>query len=145
MARRSTVDELAADLFDGISLVVRRLRQLRAPEEPSLPERAALSRLSRGGPAASAELARLEQITPQAMGTTLAGLESRGLIERSADPHDGRRVIASLTDAGRDVLRHKRDARTRQLADALDAGFTPAELDALRAAAPLVQRLADQL
>ncbi|HEX4225437.1 MAG TPA: hypothetical protein VHZ97_23940 [Pseudonocardiaceae bacterium] len=74
MARRSTVDELAGELFDGISLVVRRLRQLRAPEEPSLPERAALSRLNRGGPAASAELARLEQITPQAMGTTLASL-----------------------------------------------------------------------
>jgi DNA-binding MarR family transcriptional regulator len=139
------VDELAADLFDGISLVVRRLRQVRAPEEPSLPERAALARLNRGGPAASAELARLEQITPQAMGTTLAGLERRGLIERSADPHDGRRIIVSLTDAGREALQHKRDARTRQIAEALDAGFTPAELDALRAVAPLLQRLADHL
>jgi DNA-binding MarR family transcriptional regulator len=139
------VDELAADLFDGISLVVRRLRQVRAPEEPSLPERAALARLNRGGPAASAELARLEQITPQAMGTTLAGLERRGLIERSADPHDGRRIIVSLTDAGREALQHKRDARTRQIAEALDAGFTPADLDALRAVAPLLQRLADHL
>ncbi|HEY4021473.1 MAG TPA: MarR family transcriptional regulator [Pseudonocardiaceae bacterium] len=145
MARRSTADELAADLFDGISLVVRRMRQHRAPDEPTLPERAALSRLHRGGPAASAELARYEQITPQAMGTTLASLESRGLIERSADPHDGRRIIVSLTDAGRDVLRHKRDTRTRQLTDALEAGFTPAELDALRTAVPLLQRLADHL
>jgi DNA-binding MarR family transcriptional regulator len=145
MARRSTADELAAELFDGISLVVRRLRQLRAPEEPSLSERAALSRLNRGGPATSAELARLEQITPQAMGTTLAGLEARGLIGRSADPHDGRRIIVSLTDAGREALRHKRDARTRQIADALEAGFTPAELDALRVVAPLLQRLADHL
>ncbi|HEX4225438.1 MAG TPA: hypothetical protein VHZ97_23945 [Pseudonocardiaceae bacterium] len=51
----------------------------------------------------------------------------------------------SLTDAGREALRHKRDARTRQIADALDAGFTPAEQDALRAVAPLLQRLADHL
>jgi DNA-binding MarR family transcriptional regulator len=145
MARRSTVDELAAELFDGISLVARGIKQLRAPGGLSLPERAALGRLDRGGPTTSADLARAEQITPQAMGTTLGGLEDRGLIERSADPHDGRRIIVTLTDAGRDMLRHKRDVRARQVAAALDAGFTPAELDTLRAAAPLLQRLADHL
>ena len=145
MARRSTVDELAAELFDGISLVIRSMRQLRAPGELSLPERAALGRLDRAGSATSAELARIEQITPQAMGNTLAGLEDRGLIERNADPHDGRRIIMSLTDAGRAILRDKRNTRARQVAAALDAGFTPAELDTLRAAAPLLQRLADHL
>ena len=61
---------------------------------------------------ASAELARLEQITPQAMGNILSGLESRGLVERGADPHDGRRIIMSLTDAGHEMLRHKRDRAT---------------------------------
>jgi hypothetical protein len=40
---------------------------------------------------------------------------------------------------------HKRDARNRQIADALTAAFAPAELDALRAAAPLLERLADHL
>ncbi|HEX3780400.1 MAG TPA: MarR family transcriptional regulator [Pseudonocardiaceae bacterium] len=145
MAARSTVDELAVELYNGISLIARRLRQLQAPGELSLPERAALARLGRGGPATSAELARAEQITPQAMGNTLNGLENRGLIERQADPHDGRRMIMSLTDVGRDVLRHKRDARTQQVSAALNAGFTSAELDALRAAAPLVARLADHL
>src|SRR5947209_7667466 len=140
MAPRSTVDELAASLYDGIGLLARRLRQLQAPGELSLPERAALSRLARSGPATSAELARTEQITPQAMGNTLNSLEHRGLIERSSDPSDGRRVIMSVTDAAREVLRHKRDARTRQLADALSAGFTQAELDALGAAAPLLER-----
>ncbi|HEY4460913.1 MAG TPA: MarR family transcriptional regulator [Pseudonocardiaceae bacterium] len=145
MARRSTVDELAAELFDGISLIVRRIKQLKAPGDLSMSERAALSRLDRGGATTSADLARADQITPQAMGNILAGLESRGLIQRSADPHDGRRIIVSLTDAGQEVQRHKRDARTRQFADALQAGFTPAELDALRAVAPLLERLADHL
>jgi DNA-binding MarR family transcriptional regulator len=145
MARRSTVDELAADLFDGISLVLRRIQQLQAPGALTLPERAALSRLDRGGPATSAELARAEQITPQAMGNTLSGLQSRGFVERSADPHDGRRIIMSLSVAGRDVLRHKRDTRTKQVAAALEAGFTPAERETLRAAAPLLSRLAEHL
>jgi DNA-binding MarR family transcriptional regulator len=139
------VDELAAELFDGISLIVRRIKQLKAPGDLSMSERAALSRLDRGGATTSADLARADQITPQAMGNILAGLESRGLIQRSADPHDGRRIIVSLTDAGQEVQRHKRDARTRQFADALQAGFTPAELDALRAVAPLLERLADHL
>jgi DNA-binding MarR family transcriptional regulator len=79
------------------------------------------------------------------MGNTLSGLESRGFVQRSADPHDGRRIIMSVTDSGREMLRDKRDLRNQQIAAALAAGFTPAELDALRAAAPLLERLAEQL
>ncbi|HEY2700147.1 MAG TPA: MarR family transcriptional regulator [Pseudonocardiaceae bacterium] len=145
MARRSTVDELAAELINGIGLIVRRMKQLKTPGDLSMSERATLSRLERGSSTTSADLARADQITPQAMGNILAGLESRGLIQRSADPHDGRRIIVSLTEAGHQQQLHKRDTRARQIADALTAGFTPAELDLLRAAAPLLERLADHL
>ncbi|WP_236792615.1 MarR family winged helix-turn-helix transcriptional regulator [Amycolatopsis sp. GM8] len=142
---RSQVDELAARLYGGMGLTARRLRQLHAPGDLTLPERAVLARLDRGGPATAAELARAEQITPQAMGTTLGGLEERGFVERRADPHDGRRIILSLTRSGREVLRHKRDARVRQFAKALSEHFTPAELEALRTVAPLIERLAEHL
>jgi DNA-binding MarR family transcriptional regulator len=145
MARRSTVDELAAELFNGIGLIVRRMKQLKTPGDLSMAERATLSRLERGDPVTSADLARADQITPQAMGNILAGLEGKGLVERSADPHDGRRIIVALTEAGHQQQLHKRDARARQIADALTAGFSPAELDVLRAAAPLLERLADHL
>jgi DNA-binding MarR family transcriptional regulator len=50
--------------------------------------------------------------------------------------------VLSVTEAGRDVLQDKRNARTGQLAQALSAGFTPAELRQLMAAAPLLERLA---
>jgi DNA-binding MarR family transcriptional regulator len=139
------VDELAAELINGIGLIVRRMKQLKTPGDLSMSERATLSRLERGSSTTSADLARADQITPQAMGNILAGLESRGLIQRSADPHDGRRIIVSLTEAGHQQQLHKRDTRARQIADALTAGFTPAELDLLRAAAPLLERLADHL
>lgn len=145
MSQPSNVEDLAATLYGGVSLLTRRLRQLQTPGELSLPERAALARLNRGGPASAAELARAEQITPQAMGNTLAGLEERGLVERRPDPHDRRRIIMSVSETGREMLRHKRDARSRQFAKALGDDFTDAELATLRAAAPLLERLAEKI
>src|SRR5262245_37843625 len=122
------VDELAAALYGGIGLLARRLRQAPVPGELTLPERSVLARLNRGGSATAAELARAEQITAQAMGVTLAGLERRGLVERRPDPDDGRRVILSLSQTGAELLRHKADVRARQLSSALSANFTEAEL-----------------
>ena len=108
-------------------------------------ESAALARLDRGGPATAAALARAEQISPQSMGATLAALETRGLITRAPDPADGRRVILSVSDAGLEVLRHRRNARTEQLARALSSGFTPSELEQLSHVAPLLERLAQSI
>jgi DNA-binding MarR family transcriptional regulator len=107
-----------------------------------VPEISALARLDRNGPATSSELARVEQISPQSMGATLSALESRGLVARDPDARDGRRVVLSVTEVGRQLLRDKRDARTEQLARVLAAGFTREELDQLMAAASLLERLA---
>ncbi|WP_055750385.1 MarR family winged helix-turn-helix transcriptional regulator [Frankia sp. AvcI1] len=126
-------------------MLVRRLRQSQPAGELTMPESAALARLDRGGPATAAALARLEQISPQAMGATLAALEARALVERRRDPGDGRQVILSPTDAGLAALRSRRDARTELLAGALSAGFSRAELDQLAAAAPLLERLAERV
>jgi DNA-binding MarR family transcriptional regulator len=139
------VNEVAGALRESIGLLLRRLRQERADGELPLPESSALTRLNRGGPATSSALAKLEQISPQSMGATLAALEARGLVERHPDPEDGRRVVLSVTSAGRQVLRDKRNARTQQLARALSAGFTPAERAQLMVAAPLLERLAQSI
>jgi DNA-binding MarR family transcriptional regulator len=139
------VDQVAGALRVSIGLLVRRLRQARAEGELSLPESSALSRLDRGGPATSAALARLEQISPQSMGATLGSLEARGLIERHADPEDGRRAVMSVTEAGLQALRDRRNAGTEQLARALATGFTRSELNQLMAVAPLLERLAESI
>jgi DNA-binding MarR family transcriptional regulator len=145
MERDPDVGEAAGALRVSIGLLLRRLRQTRGEGELSLPETAALARLDRGGPATPGALAKLEQISPQSMGATIAALETRGLVERRADPGDGRRAVMSLTGAGRQVLRDRRNARTEQLARALSTGFTPAELRQLMAAAPLLERLAQSI
>jgi len=139
------VHDIAAALRVSVGMLLRRLRQVRPDDELTLPESSALARLDRTGPATPGALAKVEQISPQSMGATLAALEARGLIARQPDPADGRRVVLSVTEAGLELLRNKRGARTEQLAQALSAGFTAAELRQLATAAPLLERLAQSI
>src|SRR5580704_17779953 len=139
MSQDPDVGQVAAALRVSIGLLLRRLRQVQVEGELTLPESSALTRLDRGGPTTPGELAKLEQISPQSMGATLAALEARGLVGRRPDPADGRRVVLSVTPAGLELLRSKRSARTGQLAQALSTAFTAAELRQLMAAAPLLE------
>jgi DNA-binding MarR family transcriptional regulator len=139
------VDQLAAALRVSIGLLVRRMRQIPVEGELTLSETSALARLDRGGSTTPGALAKQEQISPQSMGATLGALEARGLIERAPDPDDGRRAVMSITDAGLELLRSRRNAKVQQLARALSAEFTPDELDRLAAIAPLLERLAQQI
>jgi DNA-binding MarR family transcriptional regulator len=145
MVRDREIDAVAGALHVSIGLLLRRLRQARVEGEVSLPEIAALARLDRGGPATAAALAKQEGISPQAMGTTIAALLGRGLVERRPDPDDGRRALLTVSPAGAEVLRARRHARTKQLAQVLESGFTEEERARLMAAAPLIERLAQGL
>lgn len=139
-------DEVASALLASISVLVRRVRQVPVEGGLTMPERTALSHLDRSGPTTSSALAREVQITAQAMGTTLNALWTRGLVERRPDPDDGRRMVLSVTEAGAQALENKRNARAELIARALTGGpFTPAELEQLAAAAPLLERLAQNI
>lgn len=136
-------DGIAAALLASISVLLRRVHQVPVGDGLTLPERTALSRLDSLGPSTSAALAREVQITAQAMGATLAALSDRGLIERRPDPDDGRRVLLTVTEAGLQALKNKRNARIEQLSQALTgSAFTHDELAHLAAAGPLLERLA---
>ncbi|HEY1705269.1 MAG TPA: MarR family transcriptional regulator [Trebonia sp.] len=137
--------EVAAALRVSVGVLTRRLRQSPLQDDLTAPEMTALSRLDRSGPTTPSALARAEQITPQGMGATLNGLVRHGLVQRRPDPDDGRRTVMSLTEAGEQVVRTKRSARTQQLADALASRFTPEEREVLMAAAPLLERLGESI
>ena len=141
----ANVDQMAAALRVSIGLLVRQLRQVPVEGGLTLSEISALARLDRSGPTTPGELAKQEQISPQSMGATLAALEGRGLIERRSDPGDGRRAVMSITDAGLELLHSRRNAKVQQLARSLAAEFTPAELECLAEAAPLLERLGQSL
>lgn len=139
-------DEVASVLLAGLSVLVRRVRQVPVEGGLTMPERTALSCLDRLGPATSSALAREVQITAQAMGATLSALRSRGLVERHPDPDDGRRMVLSVTEAGLQALKDKRNARADLIARALtSSAFTQAELELLAEAGPLLERLAQSI
>ena len=144
-ATTQSVDQLAAALRVSVGLLVRRMRQIPVEGELTLSETSALARLDRGGPTTPGALAKQEQISPQSMGATLSALEARGLIERAADPDDGRRAVMSITDVGLELLRSRRTAKVEQLARALSSEFTSDERDRLAAIAPLLERLAQSI
>jgi DNA-binding MarR family transcriptional regulator len=142
MSLQSEARTTAVELRAAISLLTRRVRESKSPEL-SLPERTALSRLDRRGSATTADLARWEEISPQAMGTTIAALERRGLVGRAPDPEDGRRSILTITSQGVALVRATRGELTDRLTAALDEHFTTDEMELIRAAAPLIERLAE--
>ena len=143
--RPPSADAVASALHTAVGSLVRRLRQL--PNESGLttPEAATLARIDRQGPASASDLARLEQISPQSMGTTLAALEEKGCIARTPDPSDGRRSLIALTPQGRTSLRHRRDERTAVLARAVGAELTPTERADLLRLVSLLERVAEHL
>jgi DNA-binding MarR family transcriptional regulator len=144
---KPSVDEVASAVQAAVRLLVQRLRQTHTAEGGDLTssETSAMARIDRTGPTTPTELARLERISPQSMGATLAALEERGLVVREADPADGRRAILSLTQAGQELLRRRRSARSELLSHALANNFTRAELQQLKVAAPLIERLAETI
>ncbi|WP_104820608.1 MarR family winged helix-turn-helix transcriptional regulator [Kitasatospora sp. MMS16-BH015] len=133
--------ELAADLRACLGPLVRRLRQLKPDDELTLSQTSVLARLDREGPATSAELAAGERIRPQSMGAIVSALGEHGMVARSADPTDGRRVLISLTEAGRERLRGTRAERGRRLTEAIAEELSPEEQRQLAAAIPLLERI----
>ncbi|HTU04514.1 MAG TPA: MarR family transcriptional regulator [Trebonia sp.] len=145
MSETPGVRETANQLRVAIGAFKRRIQEVSAEGELSNPQLTALSRLDRLGPVTTAGLARHEQISPQAMGATIASLEKLGLVARSADAADARRSILSLTPEGQEAVRSGRNARVDTITALLEESFADREIEILAAAAPLIQRLADLL
>jgi DNA-binding MarR family transcriptional regulator len=139
------VGEVAGKLRVSVGLIVRKLKQGPDQGELTLAESSALGRLERGGPATSSDLARLERISPQSMGVTVAALLERGLIARSRDPQDGRRIVLTISEEGRRTVHDRRGARTERIAAALRDSFSEDELGQLLAVTSLLDRLAEKL
>jgi DNA-binding MarR family transcriptional regulator len=86
------------------------------------------------------ELAEREGVSPPAMTAYVNRLEAAGLVVRRRSESDRRRVELALTEAGIRVLRSARSRRTAWLAARLQR-LEPAELAAVEAALPALQRL----
>jgi DNA-binding MarR family transcriptional regulator len=141
----TAIRETATRLRVSTGAFKRRTQETLSEGDLTVPQLTALSRLDRLGPSTTAELARREQITPQAMGATIASLERRDLVARRPDAGDGRRSILRLTPAGQAAVRSGRWAVVDRVAVVLDESFTSEEIATLDAAARLIGRLAELL
>jgi DNA-binding MarR family transcriptional regulator len=148
-ARVSDLRLTARDLRIAVGRIGRRLRELYATMETTgavgFTEVSLLSRLRREGATTPSALADAEHVTPQAVGSVLGAMHRNGLIARSPDPTDGRKITVTLTDAGRRAFDHRSEEVTERLARVLGEAFEPGELAQLAAALPLLERLADRL
>jgi DNA-binding MarR family transcriptional regulator len=101
---------------------------------------AVLSRVA-CGPATAGDLAEWERVSAPTMSRTIAGLVEAGWIERSGDPDDGRRVILTMTSAGRERLEETRRARDEWMTTRLE-DLSEEDIAALEAALPVLERIA---
>jgi DNA-binding MarR family transcriptional regulator len=139
---RKIPETAVIDFTQAIGLLVRRVRAAAASHELSLTESAVLARLSKDGPATTADLARAEGMKPQSMGTTIAALEEMGLIERVPHPTDGRQINIALTAKGAAVRNSAKDAKRTWLAQAV-AQLDEQERETLFKAGEIIKRLAN--
>ncbi|TRW88790.1 MarR family transcriptional regulator [Mycolicibacterium sp. 018/SC-01/001] len=121
----------------------RRLREVATSADLTPPQTAALLRLAKDGPASTSQLAGAERVRPQSMAATLAGLDRHGLIERTADPDDGRRLVITLTAEGRRRAENDRKVRDEWLVRTLQDRYTESERRVITEALALLTRLDD--
>jgi DNA-binding MarR family transcriptional regulator len=117
------------------------IRRLRAERRFSLSQAAVLGRLDREGTKSIGDLATAERVRPQSMTQTISDLEADGLIERHADPSDGRRSLVELTEQGRETLEADRRQREGWLARTIAEDLSQEEQRVLVQALDLLRRL----
>ncbi|CUU57199.1 DNA-binding transcriptional regulator, MarR family [Parafrankia irregularis] len=132
--------ELASTLRMSVMRLSRRMRQERSSTLTPT-QVATLATLARHGPMTLGEIAAYERVQPPSMTRVITLLAEAGLVNRGQHPSDGRQVIAEVTEAGRELLAADRRRRDEWLAEHLE-DLAPDEVDALKAAAPILDRLA---
>ena len=129
-----------ADFAQALGLLVRRIRAA-GNDGLSWTDTAVMRRLDKEGATSTATLAREAGMRPQSMGTVVAALESRGLVERRPHPTDGRQQVIALTARGATVRKSSGDAKRSWLNQAM-AQLDKEDQKTLLAASALMRRLA---
>ena len=137
--RQSVDAELPARLRLAIVRTARRLRQEAGTDlSPSLTS--ALATIERHGPLTPSELAEIERVQRPSATRIVARLEEAGLVDRAADPSDGRAWLVTATREGRTLLRRLRTRKNAYLARRMRE-LDPDDVAALERAAEVLERL----
>ncbi|MEO9174251.1 MAG: MarR family transcriptional regulator, partial [Gaiellales bacterium] len=134
----------AATVAAELSLALRGVtRGWRGAYRIPLSHTSVLVRLERDGTAFVSALAVAEHVRPQSMAQTIAELEGQGLVEKRADPTDGRRLLIDITAEGRRRLEEDRRRRGDWLSQAIDSELSVEDQAVLLGSIPLLWRLGE--
>jgi DNA-binding MarR family transcriptional regulator len=130
---------LAAHLRLVITRTARRLRQ-QAGTDLGPSQLSALASIERHGPLTPSELARIERVQRPSATRIVARLEEAGLVERVADPTDGRSFTVAINPDGGALMNKLRTRKNAYLARRL-RGLDEADLATLDRAAEILEDL----
>jgi DNA-binding MarR family transcriptional regulator len=131
--------DLATRLRLAVTRTARRLRQ-EGTVGFSPSQGAMLATIERHGPLTPSELAQRERVQRPTVTRMLGRLEEDGIVQRAADPADGRSFLVSLTPHGRELLGEVRSRKDAYLAQRLQA-LSDEERAALDRAADVLEHL----
>lgn len=138
-ARDDQVAETAVRLRLAIVRTARRMRQ-EADADLSPTLIAALASIERLGPLTPSELADVERVKRPTATRIAASLEGEGLIERAADPEDGRACLLSASREGKALLRRVRSRKNAYISKRLHK-LGEEDVAALERAAEVLERM----
>ena len=142
MTDPSTTAPVAHDLLAAVQPL---LLQVRARRSLSPGKLGILRHLLAAGRATTSELAAQIQVSPQGISLAAHELEELGLIDRTPDAVDRRRIWISLTDAGRDRLAQERAAGDAWLSQVISERLTPDEVALVEAAIPALRKITSEV
>lgn len=129
-------DELARGLREFATSLIRSI----PTDALSRTSASTLSCLAREGATRITTLAEHESVTQPAMTGLVQRLESSGLVERSADPRDGRVALIDITPLGREAIDRRRSIQDAIISDRL-ATLSPDETVVIERALPVLNHL----
>lgn len=133
--------EVANRLHSAAIHLLRRARRVDAESRLPAPQLSALSVIVYAGPITLGELAAAEQVRPPTMTRLIAAMEAAALVEREADPSDGRITRIRATPSGKRILEEGRDRRIAVIAEALDT-LPARDVDAIARALDAIEKVA---
>ncbi|MCU1437175.1 MAG: transcriptional regulator, MarR family [Naasia sp.] len=122
--------------------VARRIRAERSDDSISDSQLSVLRHLDLTGDSTPGELAGAERVSPPSMNRTVNALEEAGYVLRRPSPDDARKVLVSLTEAGRGMTLETRRLRAEWFAARLGE-LDDDERGRLLAVRDVLRKLAD--
>jgi DNA-binding MarR family transcriptional regulator len=137
--------EVAAALRTVIHRLVKLLRRETHEKGPfSLTERSVMGSLYQLGEQPPSTLAQLEKVTRQSMSQIISHLDEAGMIQKTPSGEDKRKVLMSLSPAGRAYVEDARDRKQEWLAHALQQKVSAGEKEVLMQALKILIKIIEE-